>query len=263
MTLIITAISNNTIYQVSDRLLTVNGNSYNPNANKAICVAGQDSQIVMAYTGLAEFTLNGKSIPTDELIIDYLSQINAGFLQLEDILKHLAAYLARQISLQVYESKYLKLALVVAGFVQDQVVTGGVSNFEKEDGSLIPIQKGFNWWVKRACSYSDTAAGFIVNGVESVVDDTFWSEIEKKGRRIVYEDQSKVVRRLTNFVRWASKDKIYGKYIGKDCMVTVLKRNEGFESYFCPFNKKPILHAPHVIFGGVSMKNIMLRYGSE
>src|SRR5258708_125332 len=116
MTLIITAINKNRVVQVSDRRLTKNGKIYDSKANKAICVSNQDSQFLLAYTGFAEFILHNKKIRTDEYITNYLANINAGNLKLEEILKSLSSHLGSIISKQAYIKEQKRLTLVIGGF---------------------------------------------------------------------------------------------------------------------------------------------------
>ncbi len=54
MTLILTLLATNKIVQVSDRRLTLNGETCDSNANKLVCVGCDDARFSVGYTGVAE-----------------------------------------------------------------------------------------------------------------------------------------------------------------------------------------------------------------
>lgn len=90
MTLIITALKEDNIIQVSDRRLTRNGKLYDDSANKIICVSCADASFSIAYTGLGEI----HGCRTDKWVFEYLLSIEAGTLHFNcKPLRNLKSYL--------------------------------------------------------------------------------------------------------------------------------------------------------------------------
>lgn len=68
----------------------------------------------------------------------------------------------------------------------------------------------------------------MVNGCEDVLDDTFWPKIKKGGGEIASQSSKKLIRELVAMVLWAAHHKTFGKYIGANCMSTLISRKENF-----------------------------------
>lgn len=263
MTLIITAINKNTVVQVSDRRLTRGKKLYDDLANKAICVANRDSKFSMAYTGLAEVIVNGKETRTDEWITDYLASLNAGNMTLIEMVKKLTDQMTSVIKSQKWKLEDKGLTLATAGFHQGKIFIGGISNMEDKEGNSIPVQKCFSYRINICNPTIDMPAVFMVNGLEAVVDLTFWPEIEKKASKIANQNSEKIVERLVNFIRWASQNKTCGKYIGKDCMSTIFTRDGAFEVHYHPLKSSVQSYAPHLIVPGMAFKKIEIWSGEK
>ena len=71
MILILTLIATNKIVQVSDRRLTLDGETCDTNANKLVCVGCDDARFSVGYTGVAE--IGGQR--TDYWLVDQISSI--------------------------------------------------------------------------------------------------------------------------------------------------------------------------------------------
>lgn len=88
MTLIITALADDAVVQVSDRRLTLaDGSIFSEDATKAICIACSDARVSLAYTGLARIGMT----PTDHWLMELLTEGRAANKTFPELLEALAA----------------------------------------------------------------------------------------------------------------------------------------------------------------------------
>src|SRR3989344_1305022 len=263
MTLIITAINKSAVVQASDRRLTKifkDGKvKFEDNANKAICVSNRDAKFGIAYTGLAEVRIFDKIIRTDELIINYLAKINAGDKTLREIVKALANYVTPIINKQNVEKNHRRTTLVIAGFFKGRPFVGGISNFEDENGELLPVKDVFEFWIKCLSPTDESPYLFMVNGLEKVVDDTFEPRMNKKGGKIANQSNKGLARELVLLIRWAAHHPTIGKNIGQNCMTTIIPAEGDFITEYHPLKVSPSSYTPHLIQPGIVFKNVQIK----
>src|SRR5579863_5962736 len=93
MTLIATAMSDETVVQVVDRRLTRNGQLYDDLANKAICGTCPDARFSLAYTGLMMTPTR-----TDEWLVNWFSEKNRLAQSFPNVMNQLAEGLTMELA---------------------------------------------------------------------------------------------------------------------------------------------------------------------
>jgi hypothetical protein len=112
MTLIITAVADDAVAQVSDRRLTLpDGSVFSDDANKAICIACADARVSLAYTGLARIG----DTPTDHWLVDLLTETKSAQKPFPDLLAMVAAAATERFSRLGHLGARRGLSLVFAG----------------------------------------------------------------------------------------------------------------------------------------------------
>lgn len=120
MTLILTVVDKDRIIQVSDRRLTkTNGEIYDDNANKAVCIGMSYVHFCASYTGLAFIGRERPDNRTDYWLLEQLGSITrSGEPRLENICRALGERAANVLSrLRGFKG----LEVVLAGYEQKNV----------------------------------------------------------------------------------------------------------------------------------------------
>ncbi len=215
MTLIITAITQSAIVQVSDRRLTwPNGKIYNDNTNKATIISCQDGYFSVAYTGLA---LIGKK-PTGEWLLDFCYEIGAGGLDPSTILTHLEQHAADALRSLAIEQRYKGLTFVLAGIAHEQRFIMTTSNHADAEGMALPQVSDSFLSIGGRLEQSYIS----VHGSIKAIESTCIRRMTKRREELVRLPGPQIAKQLVSYVRMARRDAKHGKYIGGDCMSVVI-----------------------------------------
>jgi hypothetical protein len=264
MTLILNILTSNRIIQASDRRLTLpNGDIFDDEANKAICVVCADAIFSIGYTGLAYF---GKK-RTDEWLTEYLAEMNLEELQLSCLVENLRNALKIKISTLPNPISNKGLSVVIAGFLNNYPIVCQISNLEDECFSrlkktdsefhvgILQIKKGFPEKRLFCCSF---------HGWESSVNRTLTNHIKRlKRTRFFHKSGNSIVaNEAVSLIRAAARNTESKNKIGRSCMSVVIEKNSlNFETRYHPARSSPQLYAPHLVTPGASFKNFELWTG--
>lgn len=133
VTMIATALSDETVVQVVDRRLTKGGVLYDDLANKAICGVAADASFSIAYTGLMMTPTR-----TDEWLANFLAADQVLALRLPEILEKLAS--ARTLEFERLghlPEDQRRLSLAFAGFCIHGPFAATVSNQEDDHRKIL------------------------------------------------------------------------------------------------------------------------------
>ncbi|MHB8577652.1 MAG: hypothetical protein ACYDCQ_20255 [Dehalococcoidia bacterium] len=255
MTLIYTSVTRSAIVQVSDRRLTLpDGRLHDDGANKAIVVVCADARFCVSYTGLA--TIGRKR--TDEWIIDYLSERNAGRMTTTSVMNCLEDGLGRALlPLRGYGASR-SLSLVLAGYRNGAVFVAITSNFDDGYGHLSSTPtdafKTTVFWRKQG--FRSKRAWVSWHGMTTAVDTTLRRRMSKMRRHIYYGGGPVAVPLLVSQIRMAARHPVSGTRIGTSCMSVVISRTGPMEADYHPLHASPHHFMPHLITPLASFKSV-------
>lgn len=250
MTLIISVLTFDRVFQVSDRRLTLDGSIYSDStnepdqSNKSIVVQTQDSVFSIAYTGMAKFGPNSED--TDIWLADYLASMNPFNKPIQDIVEPLHEEIINTAPLTPgYSSP--TLSVVLAGYTWDFS--------DPEDVKYEPFILSLNF----PASYNDIMFGeneerdvayrAVYAGEYRAVDGTIRKRIRRLADQAFFHNNSniKIVSRLAALVRAAASDEKYGHKIGANCMSVAVHKNGSFEARYHPEDASTKIYFPHYI----------------
>lgn len=247
MTLIVTALADDAVVQVSDRRLSLGANPLARPENKAICVSCADANFTIAFTGLAK--VGGES--TAEWVVNQLGAINATTLTFPEIAEKL-----RQTVTVTFEAIQPRgtpygLTFVFAGFGPPGPFAATVSNVE--DGkTLFPTpRREFVSYLFLRNRKRMRKLDLIFNGREDALDDTIGKIIERVRRHFLRRSPDERARILVDLIRRAADHPTVGKYIGKDCTTVIVRPLENFVSCYHSVKGDPVEYAPNLVSGGM------------
>ena len=272
MTLILTLVAANKIVQVSDRLLTLNGKVHEENANKAICVSCSNAHFSIGYTGVAE--IDGQR--TDYWIVDQIQSIfSLGYQDIGKVGQLLGEKLTDVFSELKYEGlpiglqdKGLKLVLAGFGGPVDGMHTdpflAHITNMMPNALDTFDVGSRFTSeiWIGRDALQdgSRDKFGLFISGTRApfTVGDNYSSglnrcakQVRRQLRRIDLgrEPSSRTTAdRLAWLIRQASRHPRYRKFIGRDCLSTVIHPGSGpFLTHYHPEKAATIEYGPHLV----------------
>lgn len=261
MTLLINVVTTKNVIQASDRRLTLlDGSLFNDEANKAVCVFCKDAHFAISYTGLA--TINAKR--TDLWVLDYLSSIKATKMPLQLIIDSLKDQATN--SLKSVHKNIRRTSFVLSGYRLRRPFIAVVSNSENpKTESSGEAQDRFRAWVKQVRGpIRNTKRGLWIDifGRDDAVNKPIRRQIRKLARRRFFhkQDASEIADKLVSFILSASKTPEVGKFIGRNCMTTIIKPKGPILTKYHPEMNSPVQYMPHVITGnekvGFTAKNI-------
>jgi hypothetical protein len=238
MTLIVTALADDAVVQVSDRRLTAGRDPLSKPENKAICVSCADANIAIAYTGLARIA--GQA--TAEWLTDRLSAMSVSTLTFPQIAAKL-----REDATTAFRGGRNGLTVVLAGFGPPGPFAATVSNLE--DGQRwfpAPVKEfvcGFFLRNDRRVRKLD----LIFSGREDAIDATIGRVIPEVRRHFLKRSPEERANILVDLVRRAADHPKVGNYIGKECMSVVVKPSEDFTARYHPLDRAPVHYAPNLV----------------
>lgn len=253
MTLIISVLTFDKAFQVSDRRLTNrDGSIYSDHSNKpdksnkSIFVQTMDTVFSIAYTGMAK--LGSKSEDTDKWIVNCLTKLNPIDKTFQNIVEPFHEEIINSVQKTAgYEGPLKKLTVVLAGFTYD------LSSPEQ------PLYEPFIINLNSTPSHNvllfdvgepkDKAYRIVYNGWVQAIDGTYRKRARKLAKSGFFHKKPdrEIVNMLTTLIRAAAKDEKAKNRIGTNCMSIVLHKNGHVESKYHPENSSPELFAPHHI----------------
>lgn len=225
MTLILTIVTPHFVAQASDRRFTNGlGEAKDEDANKAIMLACRDADVMVAFTGLAEF--GGKL--THFHLLDFLSEVNATTLPLRRMTGLLREWLTARFRPLNLLPEGKCLSVVMAGWSRPEYepIVKVITNCE-ENGALQPkaaaefrtihVDSVPKYYFRNDGSgYNDQSwtlykADFQKRIVELLRRDNHWENVQDYMRDIIWEE---------------AESEQYKSCIGKNCMSAVLYRGD-------------------------------------
>ena len=260
MTLIITALADNVVIQVSDRRLTAtNGKLYDDLAIKEICVSCADARFCMAYTGLAKIDCRR----TDEWVFDFLSSINAGKLTFTKLFDSLHKQVSSTFRRLHYLGRVRGITFAIAGFCRTRAFMGLLSNVEDGKGNwLKDVDDNFQSHFYFRDTKPLRKLAVVINGAEDAIDD-LGNTLEKIRKRYLGKNPVNIVAVLVQLIRMASEHREVGYTIGRNCLSTIVMPNCGFTCQDHPDEDSPQQHAPHCILQNQTYKSIKIWTGGS
>lgn len=258
MTLIITAFSDNLVVEVSDRRLTwSDGRIEDEFAIKAVCVGCVDASFSIAFTGLAE--VDGQR--TDEWLVDYLASIDAGCLTFQILFDSLHKYVSASFIKLRRLGINRRITFALAGFGVHGPFGGFLSNIEDNKGNRLTdidedFQRGFIFRNSKEMHQLD----LMINGAEGA-SKIFDAAIPTCRKRYFNETSDKIEAALVQLIRKASTDPKEGKWVGRNCLSTVINPNGEYHCQDYPEVDSPQRYTPHLIFCGKAYKGIKIWVG--
>ena len=259
MTLIATALSDESVVQVVDRRLTRDGVLYDDLANKGICGVCADARFSVAYTGLM-MTPNR----TDEWLVDFLS--DAGVLQLSllDVLKSLAGALTQEfVRFRNLPENSRRLTLAFAGFGSFGPFAATVSNQEDDQERVLSKPEDqFQYFI---CLRNDNVIrrlDFAFYGAEAAINDELTKVIMKLRRALFRQSGDRIASAMVAVVRRAAKHSQYGHLISPNCISVVHNRDSAemiCDDHFQGHRRK--IHLPHFVSSTQTFKHISIQPG--
>src|SRR5215217_1042413 len=267
MTLILTLIATNKVVQISDRRLTLNGETCDSNANKLVCVGCDDARFSVGYTGVAE--IDGQR--TDYWLVEQIESIfRAGHRDVLTVYKMLEEQATKAVSRLQYKGRPVHpqgrgLTLVLARYreIGGTVVPflAYITNVALDAASPFDVQTSFfrKGWMydprlpaDRQKLYINGAEGAFTAGDRSANTTLkrYW-ETTRLLRKIDlgYRPESQTTaERMAWLVRQATKHPQYGPLVGPDCLSVVIHpNNPKIPTHYHPEKATTIEYGPHLV----------------
>ena len=220
MTLILTTLADDAVTQTAETKLTMpDGSEYTDKSIKSTIVQCANAKFIIGYTGLA---LIG-NVRTDHWLMELLTDNQVGRKGLGEIPK-LLELSARETFLKL---KHLgdrrRITFICAGYGPSGPFAALVTNsVNAENNRMREINDAFQThWFLRNNSPLNRVALFI-NGEERGIEARVRNGLAKLSQRFVQFSPDQRVRICVDLTRRASDHEKYGKYIGRDCIGTIL-----------------------------------------
>jgi hypothetical protein len=245
VTLIITALADDSVVQVSDRRLTwPDGSLYSENATKAICIACSDARLSLAYTGLARIGTTS----TDRWLVDTLIESGAALKTFPELVESLATIATMRFRRLTELGDRRGLTLILSGFGPPGPMMALVSNFEDSTGRrLSNVSENFvtGYWLRN--HQPMRKLDLDVSGAEAALTGEILEAIERIRGRFLNRAPRDRVAVLVQVLRLAAKHPKYGRLIGQDCMGTIVMPNGEFRTTYHSCGGTAISYMPHYV----------------
>ena len=256
MTLIITALANDAVVQVSDRRLTLPGRTvFSEDANKAICFGCADAHVSLAYTGLARIG----TTPIDHWLVDLLTDnrlANEPFPKAVEAVARLATERFRELR-PLGEGR--RLSLVFSGFGHLRPVMALVSNSEDSSGSWLPrVSDTFatGLWLRNEKTMRKL--DLMVSGAVAAVTSDLVEAIKRIRKRFLARTPEERVNVLVQVLRRAANEREYGWLIGQECMGVIVAPEGRFQATFHPSSNAALSYMPHFVQHWMSVRDVWI-----
>lgn len=256
MTLIITALADDAVVQVSDRRLTrADGSVVAEDANKAICFDCADAHVSLAYTGLASIG----TTRTDHWLVELLADNRLASETFPKAVETVARLATERFRALRHLGERRRLSLVFGGFGPSGVLMALVSNFEDSAGKWLPsVSDTFatTFWLRKQNVMRKL--DLMVSGAEAAVTGDLAEAIERVRERFLTKSPQQRVDVLVQVLRRAAADPNHGWLIGKECMGVVVTPNGGFQATFHPSEEAALSYMPHYVRPGMAVRDIWI-----
>ncbi len=255
MTLIITALSDDAVVQVSDRRLTASGKPLPKGENKAVCVSCGDTDFTFAFTGLAGIG----TIPTADWVLDQLVSMQACTLGFPILIESLRARATATFRRLRPPGNSRGVTFVFAGLGPSGPFAALLSNMEDGKGNWLPaVVDEFQacFWLRNQRRMR--RLDFIINGREDAVPNTIGAAINRVRKRLLDVSPERRAGVLVDLIRRAADHPTSGKYIGKDCMSVIVPALGDFVARYHPAGSDPVQYAPNLLTNGMAFKQVSL-----
>lgn len=276
MTLIITAVDNDRVVQVSDRRLTdPNGEVHDHGANKAVCIGMGYVHFATSYTGLAY--IGGRAREdhrTDYWLLENLGEITRdGEPSLEEICSAISERAASALARLPSNVRRVPLTFVMAGYDREnrpfratvtntRMVSGMMAT---RDRFISDVRRVYPWDRRPDIHIAGAVAVFEAKDKHAralaELRTIVVKHMKRHGDRL---DDMQVARYLVSLVRAATTHPQFGHLIGRDCLsVMAFPRKPGmlgavttsidqsgprpdtpFRSHYHPVSASTILYGP-------------------
>lgn len=256
MTLIITALAEDAVVQVSDRRLTLpDGTVYSEQANKAICFDCADAHVSLAYTGLARIG----TTPTDQWLVDLLTDNSLAHEPFPKAVDAVARLATERFQKLRNLGDRRRLSLVFGGFGPLGPLVALVSNFEDGSGSWLPdVADTFaaHFWLRNNSSMRKL--DLMISGAEAAVTHELISTIERIRKRFLAKSPEERINVFVQVLRGAAADPEHGWLIGTECMGVIVCPHEGFQATYHPSGDISLAYMPNYVQPGMSARDIWI-----
>jgi len=253
MTLIITALADDAVVQLSDRRLTrADGSVSSENAIKSICVDCVDARFSVAYTGLAEIDTK----PTDYWLVDFLTRSRAALKTFPKLVYSVAEFATDRFRQLLYLGDRRGLTLVFSGFGPPGAALALVSNQQDSSGrwlSAVSDRFEAGFWLRNNRVLRKLA--LMVNGAEAAVTPDLRAAVRCSRRRFLDRSPEERVTFLVEVLRRAAKHPLHGRLIGNDCMGVVVTPDGGFRATYHTETDTAVSYMPHYVSVGISARD--------
>jgi hypothetical protein len=243
MTLIISALADDAVVQVSDRRLTRDGSVVSESANKAICVHCANAWFSIAYTGLAEID----TTRTDYWLVDFLTCSRAALKTFPELVRSVAEFATARFRRLRHLGNRRGLTLVFGGFGPPRAVLALVSNQEDSSGKRLPaVSDRFevSGWLRNDRVLHKL--GLIVNGAEAAVKTPdLMNAVQRIRKHSLDRSPEERVAVLVQVLRRAAKHPRHGRLIGNDCMGVIVTPDGGFRTTYHTATDTAVSYGPH------------------
>jgi hypothetical protein len=259
MTLIATAISDDSVVQVVDRRITRNGVLYDDLANKALCGNCADSTFSLCYTGLMM-----TPVRTDEWLANFLAADRVLLKPFPAVLDVLAKALTAEFErFRHLPGLQRRLTLALAGFGPPGPFAATVTNQEDEQGLVLAEpEEAFRISCKLRNEKEMRRLDMVFHGAEAAIDEDLRRVIEKVRRALSRKSGARIASALVAVVRRAAKHSKHGQLISPHCVSMVQTRGSAqiaFDDHFLGQRRKA--HLPHFVSPSGSFKHIWIEPG--
>lgn len=258
MTLIVTALAEDAIVQVSDRrLIYPDGTIYSDNETKAVCVKCSDAIFSIAYTGLARLGLQRTARATGHWLVDFFSESGKLQMRYPELIKQLKAYSTASFGTLCHLNN--GITIVLAGFGPPGPFITTLSNQEDSQGRwLDSVSNTFSLGGFFRNDAPLRKLDIMINGAEKAITSNLSNSIQKIRKHFFSLVPEKRVSVLVQLIRLASENGKSGQAIGKDCMSVIVKPNQGFVANYHPENSSAISYIPHFVTEGVVYRDLWI-----
>jgi hypothetical protein len=189
--------------------------------------------------------------PTDEWIVTTLLKANAPQCSIGEIGNILKTKATEEFRKRQYRDP---LTIVAAGYLNDSLFLGHVSNEEGPSGEPLPLPNRdfFSPPVKL------TGLGLVdVTGDLRPIKSALDRRIRKRVRRFYYQRPYETVEELVTLMRAASRDRA-GMRIGRNCMAVIALPGRRFDCRAYPENASPVSFLPNVVIKDFGLQRVSL-----
>lgn len=259
MTLIATAISDDSVVQVVDRRITVGGELYDDLANKSLCGTCADANFSLCYTGLMM-----KPVRTDEWLANFLASDQLLSQCFPAVLDALANALTEEFErFRELPASERRLTVVFAGFGPPGPFVASVGNQEDDQmNTLAEARDRFRVNFVLRSEKEMKRLDLVLHGAEAAIDEDLRRAIQKVRRALFHKTGVRISSALVALVRRAAKHPMHGHLISSHCVSIVHTRGSreiSCDDHFVGSRRK--IHLPHFVSPSSSLKHIWIQPG--